>query len=79
MVEFLVFHLLGYELIPYDSTESTNVTMPLDFHKSYKQFLLFERAHLSNEPNSQSKYFLYENVLMGSGLVLFYFRHPVEF
>jgi hypothetical protein len=41
MVEFLVFYLLGYELILYDSTESTTLTMPLDFHKRYKQFLLF--------------------------------------
>jgi len=53
--------------------------MALDFHKSYKQFSQFERAHLSNELNSQSKYVLYGNVLMGYGLGLFYFSRVLSF
>jgi len=79
MVEFHVFCFLGHEIISYDCTESTTLTMPLDFHKSYKQLLQFERAHLSNAPNSQSKYVLYGNVLMGSGLELFYFSRVLSF
>jgi len=79
MVEFHVFCFQRYELISYGSTKSTTLTTSLDFHKSYKQFLQFESAHLSNEPNSQSKYVLYGNVLMGSGLELFYFSRVLSF
>jgi len=79
MVEIHVFCFPSYELISYDSTESITLKMPLNFHKSYKQFLQFERAHLSNEANSQSKYVLYGNVLMGSGLELFYFSRVLSF